>query len=440
MSVLALSRGLLSRRGDRLFLNFFALMGAFVGLANAALAWRLYGATLNADVWMLALMVSQALCLLSQLGVEQVAVFSSEAHARSAESGHRFDRDSLTWAVGYGVSFAVLLALFNPYLVAVFAHGYATAQRQSVSEVLLPLLLQVACTPPIYVLRQQLLLRGRARISIVSNNVFGYAQFAVLLGALFWPGVTPVQLACVVSGLSVVSIAWLVVSLCEPGVLRSMPDWRSLWPFIRASVAMRSVHSIHNFLVVLLTSSTLSRGVEGTVAVFQYVKKIADGLASISVGPHMSVYHAAQARAWALRERHAFGGNIRAYLASAFPLLLLVTLAFAGALGLSLHFFPAVFGRIGLNGLATLFVLLAWQALIAAETMPVGVLVIDHRSGFIAAINGLFVLNFFLVLQYALQPPFTGLAVATASLGCQCISTVLFSYVASKLMRRRFHS
>lgn len=430
----------LRARGDRLFLNVFALLGAVIGLGNAALAWRLYGTTRDADVWMLAFTITPALCLLSQLGVEQFAVFSAEAHAADADAGRRFDRDSMTWALVFGLACCVVLALLAAPLVAVFAHGYGPDERAQVVAVLLPLLLQVLFTPPLYVLRQQLLLQGRPRVSIVSNNLFGAVQLAVLSVAWLGGGMSTLRGGVATGVLSAALAAWLVFAFCERGVLRHAPDPRQLWPFVRASMAMRATHSIHNFLVVLLTNSALSGGVEGTVALFQYTKKVADGLASISVGPHLSVYHPAQARAWAARDASAFAANVRAYLVAAFPLLLLASVALALVAVVVVQLVPGAAARLPAGGLAVVLVLLAWQALISLESVPVGVLVLARRPDLLLAINGLFVVTFFAVLHGVLVAPYTGLAVAVASVACQAVSAVLFALVARRLWRRKMQS
>jgi hypothetical protein len=424
-------------RGERLFLNAFALMGALVGLANAALAWRLYGTSANADAWLLALVVAQSLALLSQLGVEQFPVFSAEAHARDAATGRRFDRDSMTWAALFGMACAAVFALVLPWLVHLFADGYDGAQRARVAAVLLPLLLQVMFTPALFVLRQQLLLQGRARISIVSNNLFGYIQFLVLAVAIAWHDVSPAMAGLAVGLLSAIVAGVLVALLCEPGALRTRPDWRSLRGFIRASVAMRSTHSIHNFLVVLLTNNALSGGVPGTVAVYQYAKRIADGLASISIGPHLSVYHPAQSQAWALRDRPAFLANIRNYLSTAFPLLVLATLALLAGAAALVHLEPAVAARFPAGVFAVFLVLLAWQTLIALETVPVGVIVIDKRPDLLLVGNVMFVASFFLAVRLVLAAPYHSLHVAFASLACQVLGAVFFSVAALRLVRRR---
>jgi hypothetical protein len=201
---------------------------------------------------------------------------------------------------------------------------------------------------------------------------------------------------------------------------------------------MRSTHSIHNFLVVVLTSNALSGGVQGTVALFQYVKKIADGLSSISVGPHLSVYHAMQSKAWALADRRRFVANIRSYLLSAFPLLMLVSAAFAVCAWIALCVTGARGDRFGYTAFAILLVLLAWQTLISVETIAVGVPVMAKKTSVVLVVNGVFVANFYLVIHHVLVAPYTGLAVAVACIACQGVSTVMFTLVAVRLTRIKF--
>jgi hypothetical protein len=421
-----------------LFLNAFAIVGAMLGLANAALAWRIYGTAAIGDSWMMAIAITQSFTLLSQLGVEQVAVFSAEARADSQEAGDRFDRHSLTWALLFGIGFSSVILSLSSWIVTAFASGFSDAAQAQVRTAFTPLLLQVAVAPSLFVLRQQLLLKGRTRLAVVLNNVFGLVQFLVLIFA--WHGGTPPpeRLAWSV-GLGCVSLVMTAVfAVGEKGSGRQMPKWSSLSPFIRASLQLRFTHSIHNFLVVLLMNSALSAGVPGTVARFQYVKKVADGLSAISVGPHLSVYHAAQAQAWAVTDCAAFARNLRSYLLTAIPLLLGATGVFLVLASMLVRYLTDPRIQAAGHEIALLLVLLGWQTVIAIESIPAGVLVIQKRTGLLMAVNGIYVAIFFSAIEWLIPRPYSGLSVAATSLGCQLVSFLLFSIVATKLYRRKF--
>ena len=432
------ARFVLPRIPERLLLNAIAVLSVAVGLMNTALAWMVYGTGGKADVWMLSFVVVQAFVLLSQIGVEQYAIFSAEHRAVSEQIGGSFDRESLCWALIFGIGFALLLALLLPLVVAMFATGFRDDARNEVHATVFPLLIQVSLAPMLYVLRQQLLLKGRAKVSVLLNSTFAIVQLLVLVGGWLTGQLSPPVLATFVGAGSMVAA---VSALLSAGPIRqqfSLPNWRRLWPFIRASAALRFTHSIHNFLVVLLTNSALSGGVSGTVSLFQYVKKVADGLSSVTVGPHLQVYHAAQASAWARLNRQKFHDNILDYLRHALPV---IGIALAGMV-VCWHFagnFVPNFAQKATTGAFWIFLVLsAWQVLISVESIPAGVLVVGKHTRWLFLVNALFALNFYLGMRVVVAPPYTAMTVSVLSLGCQCISSAIISSLAWTFYRKKF--
>ena len=134
-------------------LNLLAALGASLGVANIVLSWRLFGTGREGDLWMMVMAIAQALAILSQLGVEQVAVFSARARQAGADQGRRFDRDSLQWSLLFGLLFAVVMALMLQAVAAAFAAGFDAPTRDRLVALLLPIMLQLAAAPPLYVLR-----------------------------------------------------------------------------------------------------------------------------------------------------------------------------------------------------------------------------------------------------------------------------------------------
>lgn len=423
---------------EKLLLNGIAVLSVLIGLSNTALAWVVYGMGGKADIWMLSFVFAQAFVLLSQIGVEQYAIFSAEHHMVSDEAGRRFDRESLSWALISGIGFAALLALALPQVVAMFAAGFSPQARVEVQHTALPLLLQVALAPLLYVLRQQLLMRGRPKIAVLLNSTFAIVQLVVLGFGWMCGQVSPSVLGTFVGAGSLLAVAGALLWAAPMSSQFALPDWRRLWPFIRASAALRFTHSVHNFLVVLLTNAALSGGVPGTVSLFQYVKKFADGLSSVAVGPHLQVYHASQASAWARDDKSRFHENIREYLRHSLPVM---ALALAGAF-VCWHFAgiyaPQLAQKASAGAFLIFMTLTAWQVLISIETIPAGVLVVGKHTRWLLAVNVLFAFNFYLVTQVAMSAPYTGVAVALASLLCQCVSTVLLSVLAYSFYRKKF--
>lgn len=418
-------------------LTLLAAVGAALGLGNILLSWRLFGTDRDADVWMMAMAIAQTLGVLSQVGVEQVAVFAARARAAGQHSGRQFDRDSLQWALVFGLLFAALTGLLLHGVAALFATGFDATSRERLVAVLLPLLLQLAVAPVLFVLRQLLLLDQRSGWSIALGHAFGAVQCVVLAAALAGLAGTPQALAWWL-GAGSLAVALAAVARFAPLAWHwQAPDWRALAPFVRASFAMRLTHSVHNLLVVALTNAALSAGAAGTVALFQYAKRLVDGLTSVAVGPHMAVLHARQATAWTLGDAAAFRRHARHYLGTAVPALVGLC-ALALVLGWA---WGAWTGSPLLQpGTATwtlVLLLCAWQLVMAIETVAAGVLSYENRAGWMFAVNGLFIACFVLALQVLLPQPADGVGVALAALACQLLSLVLFTGLARRLYRRR---
>jgi hypothetical protein len=389
---------------------------------------------------MLSFVVVQAFVLLSQIGVEQYAIFSAEQRAESEQTGACFDRESLCWALIFGIGFALMLALLLPFVVNMFAAGFSDTARNEVGNTVLPLLIQVALAPMLYVLRQQLLLKGRAKVSVLLNSTFAIVQLLVLAGGWLTGQLSSPVLALFVAGGSMLAA---VTALLSAGPIRhqfSLPTWPRLWPFIRASAALRLTHSIHNFLIVLLTNSALSAGVPGTVSLFQYVKKVADGLSSVTVGPHLQVYHAAQASAWARGNKQKFHENILDYLRHALPVIAIALAGIVICWHFAGDFIPSLAQKATAGAFWIFLVLSAWQILISVESIPAGVLVVGKHTRWLFLVNALFALDFYLGMHVVVAPPYSAMTVSVLSLACQCISSTIISSLAWMFYRKKFAS
>ena len=426
------------RLGDKLFLNGIAMIGALVGLCNIAWTWFVFGTGGQADIWMLSLVIVQAFALLSQAGVEQYAIFSAEEYAVSPERGQHFAQACLTWSALFGFGFATLLFLGSPWIVLAFSQGFDAEVQLQVRHTTAPMLLQVFVTPMLYVYRQQLLMKGRERLSVLLNHTFGFVQFSAFCVLALRAPASALLLAWVV-GVGGIFASALVVGF--GGGFQAQfgkPEWHRLWPFVRASLQLRLTSSVHNFFVVLLTNSALSAGVPGTVALFQYVKRVADGLASIAVGPHMFVYHNKQARAWTQGDQVLFRENILDYLRHSVPMMTLAVLIAGLVWGMTQEIAQSLVPALAQSTVALFVALWFWQLLIAVEGVPAGVVVVARRIDWVFSVNFFYLMNFYLIVNFLLSRPHTGLSVALASLGCQAISAVLFGLLAFKLYLQRF--
>lgn len=387
---------------------------------------------------MLVLTMTQAFNLLSQLGVEQFQIFSAEQRALDVSLGEAFDRDSISWSMLSGTLFAGILGLAAPWLVGLFSTGFSVDEQMDALRIFYPLLLQVCVAPAMFVVKQQMLLADKKLLATILGWSLGAAQLVVLVFCF----------VCSIVDVNYVSSSTGVFSLILCGVIvwfwsgtqvfKRLPDLNRLWPFIKASASMRSTHSIHNFFVVLITNNALSVGVEGTLSVFQYVKRVADGLASVSFAPHAAVFHARQAEAWAREQKVAFFENVQHYLQTSFLALLILSLGAVVVAAIAILWFGMVPSMMSTNNLCLFVLMLLWQLMISVETVPVGVIMMEKRSLQVFCVNAIFLLMLFILTHDLMRSSMTGLKIGGVLLVSQALSFCIFSFLAIRLFRLKY--
>ncbi|MGI9141988.1 MAG: hypothetical protein ACR2IJ_02250 [Fluviibacter sp.] len=388
-------------------------------------------------MWMLVLAMTKACNLLSQLGVEQFPIFSAERRALGASLGDAFDRDSIGWSMLSGLLFSGLLSLAAPWLVGLFATGFSRNEQIDALQIFYPLLLQVCIAPAMFVLRQQMLLADRKLLATILGWSLGAVQLVVLLFCF----------VCAIGDVNFVAIGTGVLSLVFAGVAvwlwsgsqvyRRLPDFKTLLPFVRASVTMRCTHSVHNFFVVLLTNNALSSGAEGALSIFQYVKRLADGLASVTFVPHAGVYHARQAAVWAEGGSTAFVSNVEHYFKTSLVALLLM-LATTLSVGGAVLWSGDGFKILTLENAGLFCLMLLWQAVIAVETIPVGVITMAKQSLQILCVNMIYVAMLFMLTHILPSASMTGFQIGGALLVSQLLSLCLFTLLAVRIFRLKY--
>jgi hypothetical protein len=419
--------------------NVIAALTIGVGLLNSSLILLIYGTSKLSDIWMLSLALTQSLILLSQLGVEQYPIFRADHHSISAQEGIAFERESVTWSLLFGVCFAALLSQVIPGVVGLFATGFTNIEKNNVGEVVTPLLLQVMLSPTLYLMRQELLMSGRTKMAFGVNALFPIVQLVALVTGWLFGIESPTLLA---SFIAIGSVTGFIITATITGInlytTFSIPTWKRIAPLAKASFGLRATHSVHNFVLVLLTNSALSGGPPGSLAFFQLIRKISDGVSSICVGPHLQLYHARQALAWSSRDHELFKKNITTYVTQAMPIMgaLLVTIVCVS--------FILTDTKIGSIEVSTdsiwlLTVFWAWQILVAIETIPVSILIVSKNSRLLLVINICFISMFYLLTANDYSQPCTGESVALYTFSCQIISSILFTFAAYKVYSYRFN-
>lgn len=417
----------------KLLLNALAGLAAALGLASTYLAYTIFGIGGDADLWMLGTAVTMALALLAQLGVEQVGVFYSRTRHLSDQESRRFARDSLLWSYLFGALFACGFALLAPWIAGVFAPGFAADQQKRLASLLWEYWPLILVAPSQYVLKQLLLIHGRSITATSLNLLFPGIHTAVLVAASLGSVGRVEGLAGQLSSIYAVLSAATSLFLADVVLTRQAPHWRALGPFIVSSFSMRVTHSLHGLLVTFVSNQLLSFGAAGTIAVFQYARKVAEGLVAVTVGPHGSVYHARQSAAWASRTKSAFAAHIRDYLASIVPLLAVAGVALAVGIAY-LYFYDALPAQLDAASLSiAVAILFTWQIVIAVETIPVGVLALESRYKALLVINGLFICSYYFLAIMTTQMFSAVSAIALSGLVAQLQSVCLFAWTARSI-------
>jgi hypothetical protein len=413
-------------------LNLVAALVAAIGALHVYLVWRLWGLSSWADAWLTALVVVQSVALLAQAGVEQCGVHAQrvEAGNPSGEIGREFRRACLTWALLVGLAGAAVIVLLGGGLAVVFA---VQLQGDAVSQLrqLLPAFaLQVLTAPVLYVLRQQLMIAGRFVAATLMPALTSVPLVLALLGAGHW-GWSPVTMAWC-SSLGAVA-GCLVVCLSWGAGLGFSPATRALlWQMIVQSAQMRAAHSMHHFLVTALLGSLLSGLGEGSLALYQYLKRLADGMMAVLLGPGMGVYGVAQNKALIAKARDAVLCLQREYLRRvvwlALPCVMLVLIWLGASVVLDGWGQPAT--------AALLLLLVLWQIVIAYEYAAVACLIAQDEVGQILAINALYLLLCAVAGWMLMSRWPSVLAVAAVALSCQMVSLGFYFAASRRIIER----
>ena len=420
--------------------NVMAVAGAAIGMLNTILIWKLFGVTQSADIWLLVLAVANILALLVLMGVEQYLVFYTSVLTQSPDEAGAFASTSVIWALLSGLLFALLCFGAADLLISLFAGGLNIEAKRDSASILALLLPQVAVAPLLHVTRCTLNVHSKYGRSYALSLIIPAALLFMLLFFVAAGGGTIRELGwtvAVTAGFQLVVCLAIVYPWC--GSLHK-PITKDFWALVKNSVTMRIGHSFHNFFVGLIINSTLSHQALGVISIFQYAKRFADGVTSVTVGPQNNIYHARQALAWAGRDRSQFRENIKAYLRITTPLFLVVSLIVL----LTMPWLLKLLNRDGMGHAidalkVTFSVLVVWQGIIAIETIFAGVVVTARQSLILWGVNGLFVGSFyFYTSRIPTDTPVWYLAVAAVL--AQLVSILCFGCGALLLVKRQFHN
>lgn len=416
--------------------SFISLLNVGCGLSVTALIWYKYSATAESDILLLATSSISILAALSLVGVEQVMYFYADERKKSQVTADHFFGLAFSWSLLSGALFAGIVVAISTYFLRLVAPGFTEESRGLARYLLVSLSPQLVITPALHVLRAKWSLEqkfGRAyMLSAVNALILLTCLLLTLifrveslksLGQLFL-----LVLLSFVLGFIVYNRAYLV----RP----SRADWLKIKDLMIHSSVIKGANSIHNFLVQALISSVLSHMPTGAISIYQYAKRLADGVFAITAGPQVLIYHSRCANAVSHGDLRGLWQNaihfIKSFLAMFFAMAFIVYILTPIAL--------SIVGKNvtseSLDGIRGVYLgIVLWYLIMGIETLSVGIILATRSSMALFSVNATFILLFFTwsrlhQIDNVLQLVFT-------TTGFQCVSFCLFTISALLIIRRR---
>lgn len=419
---------------SNLILNLINAICAAAALINIYMSWYLFGASKNADQWMLALTIIQSISLISQAGVEQYPVYYARYKALGSSLLCEFQANAMGFALICGLFFGGGVYIISNEIILIYSAGSDLNQDDELTRLLRVFVSQIFVMPILFVIKQILLIDGRRIWAILINSMSHFVILASLITGWLFDARSPLDCGYFASIYNLIGFLLIFFLVNPERKFKLLIEWSVIKEFAISSCKMRGIHSIHNFLLSIVISSYLSHGVNGTIATYQYLKKIADGLCSITMGPHAAVYHAEQASSFAAMNRNRLVSNIYVYIYSAVPMFLFgLSLAFLAYFSFSYY---DVNLKIGSEVISSLLILLLWQFIVAIETVPVGLLIVANSAPSILKINTIFIMQIFILTYFTAN--FQVFELAVIGCYCQAISLLMYSYTANAKLKKLY--
>jgi hypothetical protein len=296
---------LLSFKGKSWIYSLISLLNVGCGLSVTALVWFKYSASKDSDILLLATSSISILGQLSLVGVEQVLYFYADELKKGQEKADHFFKMAFSWSILSGIIFAVLFCGVAKYFLMMVAAGFTDEDRTIATHILLCLSPQLILTPALHILRAKWSLEskfGRAYLLSAINSLILLVCLILTIGF----GITNLEhfgdlslsvFAAFLAGFIIYNRRFLIIP--------SNKDWKQIKELVIHSSTIKGANAIHNFLVQALITSILSRMPTGSISIFQYAKRLADGVFAITAGPQVMIYHSKCATAvskWNLSE------------------------------------------------------------------------------------------------------------------------------------------
>ena len=309
--------------------NILVSIQIILGLINSALLLRVFGVSVQSDVYLLANSIIGSLSGIQNLLIVQFIHFYNDEKVVSKESAHNFYNAALFFSFGIGIISFIIYHLFINQIINIFALNIDISRFLLVKNILLYSTLVLIFYPIMSI--NEAILNAEMKFSI--PYIFAFIPTACIVATQI--------LLMINSSTNIVRLAQAqaVGTMCV-GIIGTIYITRTLIPFklqfwhkcmpkfIRNSVEIAGGHAFYGIFFNIILNNFLASFPKGIISCYYYAKKVIDICTSFSVGPSKNILRSNISKGLANLQLNKTAIFIRKYLKLT---VLIVGIVYAGA-------------------------------------------------------------------------------------------------------------
>ncbi|HEY8270492.1 MAG TPA: lipid II flippase MurJ [Pseudobdellovibrionaceae bacterium] len=427
---------LFSFKGKSWVYSLISLLNVACGLSVTALVWYKYSASKESDILLLATASISILAQLSLVGVEQVLYFYADERKKHQKDADHFFQLAYTWSLMSGAVFALVFMGLSKYFLILVASGFSEEARTLAGYLLFCLSPQLVMSPSLHVLRAKWALDEKYGRAYLLSAVSSFILLVCLVVTTLL-GVTNLEVFGNLSlSVFLTFLGGFIFYNRKFLIKPSRSDWLKMKELILHSSTVKGANAIHNFLVQALISSVLSQMPTGSISIFQYAKRLADGVFAITAGPQVMIYHSRCAKAVSNWNKIEMRGNILHFLKTFLSLFFVMAFAVYILTPFALSIVAKSFAVSTIDEIRFVYLgVVLWYLIMGIETLAVGIILATRSSLVLFGVNFTFIFLFFLWSR--IHKIENGLELIFTTAGFQIVSFSLFTLSALLIIKRR---
>jgi len=415
------------------FLNAINLLTVLVGFTVQVLIVRFFGASDSTDVYYLVITVMTFVSGLSTGFLTDLFIpIYHDAKNRRFEDAQKLSGSVLTLSLGSGLLIGLLVYVFSPVVVTLFASGFKEGKMVFATDMLRIISFSIPFATVSVVLNSTLNANSFMITTYLTNLLTPVFNGVALLVAGRTYGVSALMYATVLASILAAGILFVYCKFKVGARFANPLRQRNLRYLLIKNVPVRMTN-MANLLRGPITTTVLSYFPAGLLTLYSYADRIITVLLGVANAPLTQVYFVQSSE---LSARKAFG-EIRRLLGS---IITTSSLMFAGLFFTTVIVFRVAFNnffaaKVSVDNVRIMFILFlalfpfSFTSLLGAQITATGLAMKKGRLSLYSAIGFLTVLAIVIVPSVRLLSVF-GLPV---SLGVAQLSSVL---IYSKLLNK----